>query len=183
MHDNLKLLVIDHLIKTNLLEYNEEFCDTIYDSIEDDDDLADNLYAQPIPELMDYFLQMNLTPFLDQVTTLVCEGGNTIYTLVAYQWDGEDDYFDLTSLEGIEVLENLETLYAHVMVKGSISLQPLKQLKKLRHLSLAYKSFTDYEALLEIEALESVDIHCIGNKNIALVVAALEEKGVTINCK
>lgn len=117
------------------------------------------------------------------MTTLVCEGGNTIYTLVTYQWDGEDDSFDLTSLEGIEVLKNLETLHAHVMVKGPVSLQPLRQLKKLRHLSLAYKSFTDYEALLEINTLESIGIQHVDNKNIALIVAALKEKGVTINYK
>lgn len=92
MEQNLKLLVIDQLIKTNLLEYDEAFCDAIYDKIDEDDDLADDLYAQPIPELMDYFLQMDITPYLDQVTELFCEGGHMIYTLVAYQWDGEDDF-------------------------------------------------------------------------------------------
>lgn len=180
MNTNLKLVTISLLIEARVLEYDEALCETTVEKIEDDEELSDDMYGAPIPELVDYFAQLDITAQLDQVRQLSLDGGRAIYQLATYFWDGEDEVFDITSLEGIETLVNLESIQFDHMVSGSISLKPLASLKKLRQVSLNYNHFIDYEALLDIASLEQVTLSFTHNKEVAPLVALLKAKGLTV---
>ncbi|MGH1338246.1 MAG: DUF6892 domain-containing protein [Aureispira sp.] len=180
MNTNLKLVTVSMLIEANALEYEKEWCAAVLERIEDNEDLSDDMYGLPIPELVDYFAQLDITPQLDQVNKLSLDGGRDIYQLASYFWDGADDVFDITSLEGIEVLANLETIHLDVMVSGPISLKPLVALQKLRHLNLTYAHFTNYEALQEIPSLEKVTLSYVFDNDVSSIVEALDAKGMEV---
>ena len=180
MNANLKLVTISMLIEANALEYDEVLCETTFEKIEDDEELSDDLYGAPIPELVDYFTQLDITAQLDQVHQLSLDGGRDIYQFATYFWDGEDEVFDITSLEGIETLVNLELLQFDHMVSGSISLKPLASLKKLRQVSLNYNHFIDFEALLDINSLEQVTLSFTYNKDVSSIVDRLKAKGLAV---
>ncbi|MGH1338134.1 MAG: DUF6892 domain-containing protein [Aureispira sp.] len=53
---------------------------------------------------------------LNSITQLSIDGGNSIYSLLNPLWDGEDDLYELTSINGIEELHNLEAIEVIAMV-------------------------------------------------------------------
>jgi len=61
-----------------------------------------------IPEMADYLAGLVLTESdLAQVTSLVFDGGNEIYSYLMPDWDGESDEFDVRSVEDCSLLPNL----------------------------------------------------------------------------
>ncbi len=74
-------------------------------------------YGQTIPEIDDFFRQVELTKQdLDAVTELWFDGGNDIYHLIRPFWSGTDDDFDTASVDGFEMLKNLKIVHHHAMV-------------------------------------------------------------------
>lgn len=64
---------------------------------------------KPIKEMVDFFEKLVLTQEdLNKVELLSFDGGEDIYFLLKPDWDGEDDIFDVTSVEGFEKLPNLK---------------------------------------------------------------------------
>lgn len=62
-----------------------------------------------IPEMLEFFAKVKLTQAdLDKVTVLDFDGGNDIYFLINPYWDGEDDCFEVHSIEGYQKLKNLK---------------------------------------------------------------------------
>ncbi len=181
MNINLKLLVISSLIEANELDYEEEYCEEVFDKIDEDEVLSEDMYGLPIPELVDYFAQLDLTSYFNKVNKISLDGGRAIYSIVSYSWDGEDDAFNITSLDGIEALQNLEVLDANTMLGASVSLQPLAQLHKLRQVSLNYKNFVDYEVLQAIESLESVTLTFTTGADVSAITNPLVAKGVNVD--
>lgn len=72
-------------------------------------DTADENYEAYQP-IIEHWLKQSIDPYLDQITELTWgPDDDMIFTIWTY-WDGEDDYFDIVSLAGIEKLKNLKSL-------------------------------------------------------------------------
>ncbi len=70
---------------------------------------GEQAYGETIPEMENYFRSLTFTKDdLLQVKKLCFDGGNDIYHLITPFWSGEDDQFDILSVDGFEELENLE---------------------------------------------------------------------------
>ncbi|MCP3769984.1 MULTISPECIES: DUF6892 domain-containing protein [unclassified Streptomyces] len=61
-----------------------------------------------VPEARAYFESLELSDeLLAGVEELCLDGGNRVYQECAPVWDGEDDLFDITSLDDLVLLPNL----------------------------------------------------------------------------
>lgn len=129
---NLKLLVLDVLLE------NGHFKDEIA-ALDEKYWREDDYSYQPIPEILEFCKNIELTEAqLASVTALCPDGGNEIYHTLMANWDGEDDTFDVTSFEGIELLPNLETLSIISMVTAK-DIEPLLKCPSLK--LIQYYSF------------------------------------------
>ena len=73
--------------------------------------------------ILEFLQELTLTQEdLNEVTELVFDGGEDIYFMIYPDWDGEDDIFDVTSVEGIEKLNNLsEVIYVSMASEDVIN--------------------------------------------------------------
>lgn len=121
---NFKLVVIDALLDLDPkfrqeLEQLKEIYTEKYEWYADD--------SGPIDELLQYFSALELEKEdLDKVTELCLDGGNEIYHLIQPDWDGEDDFFDITHVGGFEHLINLKSITYISMCDIEI-LNPMKE--------------------------------------------------------
>ena len=119
---NFKLAVIDALLdkKTSFSDELETLKNKYCDTFEINED------ESPIEEIAEYFEALNLEDKdLDQVTEICFDGGNEIYFYICPDWDGEDDYFDINSIEGYRKLKNLKSVTYIGMLDEDI-LEPMK---------------------------------------------------------
>lgn len=99
-----KLVVIN-----SILEKNTSFSEDLEKMKEKYVDNYDGDGYECIPEMVDYFENLQLTKEdLELVRELVFDGGEDIYFLIMTYWDGESDEFDVQSIKGFENLPNLE---------------------------------------------------------------------------
>lgn len=120
---NFKLAVINELLdkhpsfEEELETLKSEYCNS-YEWYSDE--------PEPIPELLEYFSQLQLTnQDLDKITEICFDGGNEIYFILQPDWDGESAVFDFDDISGIENLKNLKTITYISMCQEEI-LTPLK---------------------------------------------------------
>ncbi|MFE9923715.1 DUF6892 domain-containing protein [Streptomyces sp. NPDC005774] len=67
-----------------------------------------DLAYKVVPEAREYFASLELRDeLLAGVEELCMDGGNRVYQECAPVWDGEDDLFDITSLDDLVLLPNL----------------------------------------------------------------------------
>ncbi len=100
------------------------------------------------------------------------------------QYDGEDDYFEIRSLEGIGICSNLKEIFIEYQWRVT-DLTPLSSLKKLEELTVfSGKIIVDsLKPLLELPALKKVRFEGIRFKDqpeTDEVVAQLKGKGVKV---
>lgn len=100
---NFKLAVLEAIIQKD--EGLRRSLDRLVDRHYDEDD--DRTY-EPIPGVKSHIEAMTFTPAqLASVEEIVLDGGNeTCHMLIPY-WDGEDSNFDVSTVEGFELLPNL----------------------------------------------------------------------------
>lgn len=80
----------------------------------------------PIHEMCEYFAALTITPKdIEKITQLYFDGGNEIFFYIQPDWDGEDDFFDVQSISGIENLPNLTSVTIMSMIDEKM-LAPLK---------------------------------------------------------
>jgi hypothetical protein len=68
---------------------------------------------EPIQEVVDWFKTLQIPATLaDEITELIVDGGNEIYSQIIPFWDGEDDYFDIKNVseEEIRQIKNLKSM-------------------------------------------------------------------------
>lgn len=110
-----------------------------------------------IPEARDYLDRYPLTDeLLAAVESLEFDGGNSIYPFAWYFWSGEEDGFEVSSLEGIELCPNLKSFSAISML-GTVDVRDLVPLRKLESVSLSTGA-SHLEALLGMPALKKVRV-------------------------
>lgn len=182
MDKNLKYAIIEELMEKNIFSFElEEFLelnpDVEYDEFE------------PCEEIERYFRELELNNLdLSQVTELKWyPGGPEVIEAICLEWDGEDDYFDIRSLDGIGICENITKISIEYLLAAK-NLSPLTELKKLESIRLIIgrAKIEDLSPLLEIGSLREVTIQDIGNnvlvtKEAKEVIRKLISKGVIIN--
>jgi hypothetical protein len=71
-----------------------------------------NLLYTVLEEARQYFTDLEITPEqLAAVQELTTDGGLEIYHQCSPYWDGEDDLFDVTSLDDLALLPNLRVIH------------------------------------------------------------------------
>jgi len=73
---------------------------------------------------------------LAQVVKIGPDGGDEIYAGLVPVWDGEDDRFDIGSLEDVRLLPNLERVSLFAVVSEGIDLAPLRDVSGLKHVNV-----------------------------------------------
>ena len=150
---NFKLSVVSAL---HDLGYYVEEAERISEENEDwDDD------HEAIPAVLEFYEQLDVNPaYLKEIEGLYPDGGDLAYQYATIAWDGEDEQFDISSLEGIEYLENLKVFAPSSM----ITMQGV-----------------DYSPLLACKKLEKADVLYIRKDDKAdAVIKALHDKGVDV---
>ena len=120
---NFKLVVIN-----SLLEQEPSFMKEL-EKLEEE--YVDNYewYAGQgvIPQIEEFFANLVLTKEdLSKVTELFFDGGSDVYLYLLPDWDGEDDWFDVTSVKGFEHLPNLKIVNWSAMCNPEV-LEPFKE--------------------------------------------------------
>jgi hypothetical protein len=103
---NFKLAIVQSLM------YDREFITPKLDAWDFAADFAereidvDSEGYEPIPEIRKYFRDLQIDSRLAaEVTELVLDGGNDIYTQICPFWDGEDDMYDIKAIEEAELVQ------------------------------------------------------------------------------
>lgn len=103
------------------------------DQYGDEDDFS----YKPIPEVYEYYKNLEIDPEkLALVTSLYPDGGDQCYMYLMNNWDGEDDTFDISSIEGIEHLPNLKIFDPVSMITADgIDFAPFLKCEKLEEVN------------------------------------------------
>ncbi|RSM55151.1 hypothetical protein DMH03_33770 [Amycolatopsis sp. WAC 01376] len=114
---NFKLLVIDKLMyQDKLIQPRFQIADILHAKGATGDlwkylREQDLLYTV-LEEARQYFTDLEITPDqLAAVDELITDGGLDIYHQCSPFWDGEDDLFDVTSLDDLALLPNLRVIH------------------------------------------------------------------------
>lgn len=189
MDRNLKYLILERLSEND--QYPDKDAEEIYrdEFGEKWDTMADYNY-EPNPRIEEYYEKVNPADYgAEKLESLVLDDVLDIYHNVWGQWDGECDYFDIESLEGIEVCSGLTELDLSISLQIK-DISPLKALKKLTTLTISNNCYgtthtlEGLEVLLELDKLESVTIENIkisSKEKMEEIVKELEGKGVDVN--
>jgi len=106
---NFKLLIIEELMynkellvpKIDVYEFTELYAKR-------DIDIEEEGY-DPIPEIEEYFRALPISKEMaTKVSSIYQDGGNKVYSQIIPFWDGEDEYFDLKSVEDAKYFPNLK---------------------------------------------------------------------------
>jgi hypothetical protein len=73
---------------------------------------------------------------LEQVVKIGPDGGDEIYAALIPVWDGEDDRFDIGTLDDVRLLPNLERVSLYCMASEGIDLTPLRDVATLTHVNI-----------------------------------------------
>lgn len=66
---------------------------------------------EPIPEAMRYFKDLPIPKrFAQEITTIYQDGGNEVYLNTCLECGGDEDYWDIQSIEDLEHFPNLTKL-------------------------------------------------------------------------
>lgn len=97
-------------------------------------------------EVEDYEIDPRVQTFVDslalteellaQVVKIGPDGGDEIYAGLVPVWDGEDDRFDIDTLDDLRLLPNLERVSLYCMVSEGIDLTPLRDVATLTHTNI-----------------------------------------------
>ncbi len=137
---------------------------------------------EPIAAVRDYLVRYPLSPeLLAKVEAIGGDAASDVYRCIWYHWGGEEDLFDVRSLDGIAACVNLRRLSLDMMVAQKLDLQPLAGLPRLEdiELSLERDKHTPLKVLLSLPSLRSITTHD-DPRNDAALVAELKLKAVRV---
>jgi hypothetical protein len=77
--------------------------------------------SEPIEEALEYYRTLPVPPeLLALVTKLGFDGGHRIYQTIWPYWDGEDDFFDVTTVADFAKLPALTRVWTTVGLPGEL---------------------------------------------------------------
>lgn len=125
---NLKLAIISCLTEKGL--FIEEANDLKMKAI--DKRSFQNLdYDDVIPDVYDFYKNIKIKDELARITKFNPSASNICYNLIVKEWSGEDDIFDIQSLEGIENLNEMELFAPFGLLDYNIDISALLKCNKL----------------------------------------------------
>jgi len=87
-----------------------------------------------IKEVYEYYLNLEIEEnILNLITTFNPRGTENCYNLILKEWDGEDDTFDIKSLEGIELLTSMSTFGPYIL-RESVDISALLKCSALKYI-------------------------------------------------
>ncbi|MFF3327333.1 DUF6892 domain-containing protein [Streptomyces sp. NPDC002889] len=110
---NFKLIVVEQLMYTDETLTPRFHLDDLLQEKGLGDDPWEYAYQhglayKVVPEARSHFESLEISDeLLATVEELVMDGGNQVYTECSPIWDGEDDLYDVASLDDLELLPNL----------------------------------------------------------------------------
>ncbi|TRX35334.1 hypothetical protein FNW52_11480 [Flavobacterium sp. ZT3R18] len=137
---NFKLHIIDHFIGAGI--FDKELNELQRKYWDNNNDFS----YEPIPEIKRFFEELEITnEMLSAITSFCPDGGDNIYGIIIANWVGEDEIFDIQSLEDVAVLPNLFEFSPVALVVENIDLSPLLGCMNLKKMS--FLDFTMDRAL------------------------------------
>jgi len=96
--------------------------------------------GKPINEVFDYYKNLVIEQkLLNKIESLKPDGGDSSYLFLINDWDGEDDLFNIKSIEGIELLKNLKSFLPLSMIgENGLDFSPLLKCEKLKEVSAKF---------------------------------------------
>lgn len=186
MDPNLKLAIISQLITNGLFSFDKEAF--FIDKFKRKWDPNASYNNEPNEEIKNYFLSIELNKFdLKQITNFSFICGEPTTIAIWPFWDGEDDYFHIRSLQGIEICPNIKTfeidMYSYIT-----DFTPLTKLKHLEEVSIEYnwepEPIKTLEPFLEIKTLKKLSLINVVLSGINLdddIILKLKQNGVETN--
>jgi hypothetical protein len=185
MEKNLKLAILGQLMVQDIISpfdidsFFEEYLGQVYDGY------AEYNYY-PIPEVEAYLAGMELhDDDVLQLDTLSINSDDDVYRYIYPQWDGDSDYFAISSLEGIEICQNLKRLDMRgiASIDQPLDLADLTQLPTFERLVLDGAVVADLEPLLHVPTLKTLSLSHITiappEENLH-ILSMLKEQGITV---
>jgi len=187
---NLKLAIIYELRSQHLLP-NFDKQKFWQETFQEKYDMYADYNYKPVPEVIAYYqnytIPVELLAQIKKITWIEFD----ICCDINDQWDGEDNSFEIASLEGIEHCKNLEELDLQVgldpyqwekgLKKTYASLEPLEKLAYLKKIRLA-GMVKNLQILLEMPQLQKIklDSYLKTEENMDLEVfgTLLAQKGI-----
>jgi Zn-dependent M32 family carboxypeptidase len=116
----------------------------------------------PIPAVLAYYQNLEIDPaYLAEIESYLPDGGDMAYFYLTQAWDGEDDQFDIHSIEGIEHLVNLVSFDAISMlpVEG-VDFTPLLACEKLAYANTEFmRKDENADELIQKFLAKGVDVN------------------------
>jgi hypothetical protein len=143
---NFRLAVINQLLDSG------HFADGFEEAQESASEVSDH---ETDPRVQKFLDSLTLTEeLLAQIVSLAPDGGDEVYAGLVPVWDGEDDRFDVASLEDVRLLPNLERVSLYAMVREGIDLTPLRDHPALQivNVSLPKSAVKGWSVLDELAA-------------------------------
>lgn len=135
---------------------------------------------EPLPALEAYFRDLPLTDSqLGSVRRIVLDGGNGIYQYIWSFWGGEEDYFTVRSLAGIDRCTSLRE-FSICALADPLDLSPLRPVKTLESITLDLVPHESLDALLELPALARVELFSTDHYQKSPAIQELQRRGVAI---
>jgi hypothetical protein len=96
-------------------------------------------YDEIVPEVYEYFEQLKIDESkLELITEFNPSASNACYNLLVKEWSGEDDIFDIRTLDGIESLKNMSVFNPMGLMETEIDISALLRCKNLK---IVYRNF------------------------------------------
>lgn len=135
---NFKLHIINHFIGKNIFDTE------LNQLVKKFNDIETDFSYKPIPEIIKFCEELEFTPeMLANITHFNPDGGDEIYPNMIANWDGEDDLFDIKSLEDVQYLPNLVSYVPAALVDSNIDFSPLLSCEKLEQIAVFNSRFDD----------------------------------------
>ncbi len=143
---------------------------------------------EPYEPIEKYFQSIDINKYsLEKVKCLTWSSSSSIVFDIFGQYDGEDDYFNIKSLDGIEICPNIERINIQYVwsVKDMSSLINLKKIKDITVFSTKLE-VNSLKPILELLLLESVCLEGLVFKDqneTNSVISELKRRGVDVKIK
>lgn len=175
MGENLELAIVDRLLEEGVVAFDrktflaanpperddEQDDDDDDDEDEDDDDDDDGHLYRKNPAIESALRRLLTREHLPSIKRIVWAGGMPIQHLIWNYWDGEDDAFDMASLDGIEGCTSLVMLSVRD-ANALRDLSPLASLTTLESISIGGgghpRLVEDITPLLGLPHLSKLDL-------------------------
>ena len=185
MDHNLRYALLEDLANQKIFQFDKK---TFFkEQLKKEYDPCASYNYQPCEPIEVYFQSIDLlSQPLENIDALDWSASSNVIHYIWQQWDGEDEYVDLESLEGIEICPNIKSITVEYLWRVT-NLSPLSKLKKIESIVIWSPPADPIESLsplLKIENLKDICFEGVRFENheeTEQVIEQLKEKGVQVD--